>query len=321
MRKIEVLGRTVLVFFGCIAAVGLLEAGLQLGALVLKLTATPTPISWLTGGRRILCLGDSNTYGVRLERREEQAWPSRLESLWNQAGHVPPVEVLNVSYPGTNSSRLLRDFPEMLDVFRPDLVLVMVGVNDGWTASVPVASTSETEGCVAFLRRHSRVYKLFTLMSDRVVRAQGGELEVRVEVRPDEIANEDATGRGVARFRGHEFALGWSKELAPKAPPRWLGELRHNLEALVSRAQERGVELVLLTYPARHKAYGQANGVIRRAAEETEAPLVDLERLFAPLCEDEECLEWFFRDHHPRAEGHQLAARTIVEALGERRRP
>jgi lysophospholipase L1-like esterase len=209
----------------------------------------------------------------------------------------------------------------MLGALRPDLVLVMVGVNDGWTADVPAASTSQIDGFAAVLWKYSRVYKLLALVKRRVLEEGGGEVEVRVEARPDEITKGDAAGRGVARFRGHEFALGWRREATPKPPPSWLGALRQNLEALVTQAQKTGVEVVLLTYPARQKAYGQANGVIRRAAEETETPLVDLERVFAPLCGDEECLEWFFRDHHPRAEGHQLAARTIVEALGERGRP
>jgi len=314
MRKTEVLGRVVLVSSGFLAAIVLLEGGLQLGAVAVKLTGGGAPAAWLTGGQRILCLGDSNTYGVHLEHREEQAWPFRLEALWNEAGRSPRIEVLNVGYPGTNSSRLLRDFPEMLDVFEPDLVLVMVGVNDHWTAEVSADAANELHGAVAFLRRHSRVFRLWQLLSRRFDRA---ELEVRVEVGVSEGDDLPAGGRGVARFGSHELPLGWSTEVTEGRRWRkgWRGALWQNLRTLAVEAQERGVRLVLLSYPARRSVYGKANEVIRRAAEETGTPLVDLERIFIPLCPDEECLEWFLRDRHPNAAGHQQVASALIEAL------
>ena len=55
----------------------------------------------------MLCIGDSNTYGLWLER--SQAYPQQLETLWNERNESPKLEVLNLGFPGTNSSRIVRD--------------------------------------------------------------------------------------------------------------------------------------------------------------------------------------------------------------------
>ena len=71
----------------------------------------------------------------------------------------------------------------------------------------------------------------------------------------------------------------------------------------------------LVVKGSRRHALGRGEA-IRRAAEETGTRLIDLEQVFIPLCSDQECLEWLFKDHHPNVAGHQLVARTLVDALG-----
>ena len=94
------------------------------------------PAAWLTGNQRVLCLGDSHTYGLWVER--SQAYPQQLEAVWNERGLSPKLEVVNVGVPGTNSSRVLRELPEMLETLDPDILIVMVGGNDFWTLPVPL---------------------------------------------------------------------------------------------------------------------------------------------------------------------------------------
>src|SRR3954447_9225811 len=93
----------------------------------------------------ILCVGDSNTYGLYLRDRDQEAYPSQLERSWNADPNRTPIEVLNLGYPGVNSSRLIRDLSRMLDVLSPEVVMIMIGSNDYWTASVSAANeTSAT---------------------------------------------------------------------------------------------------------------------------------------------------------------------------------
>ena len=98
------------------------EAGLQITAFFMKKTTrADTPAAWITGNLRVLCLGDSNTYGVWLDDRS-QAYPQQLEAVWNERIETPKLEVLNLGVPGTNSSRLVRELPQMLANFAPDIL-------------------------------------------------------------------------------------------------------------------------------------------------------------------------------------------------------
>jgi hypothetical protein len=76
-------GRLGLVVGSLLGLLLLLEIALQLGSLALRATGRELPAGWLTGGHRILCLGDSNTYGLYLEPEE------RIRSSSRRSGTGP----------------------------------------------------------------------------------------------------------------------------------------------------------------------------------------------------------------------------------------
>ena len=47
-------------------------------------------------------MGDSNTYGLYLDKKD--AYPKQLETIWNATHKNNPIEVINLGYPGSNSS-------------------------------------------------------------------------------------------------------------------------------------------------------------------------------------------------------------------------
>lgn len=296
--------RAVLVLGGILAAIVMLEILLQAGAVYFAATGREAPVSVATGDYRILCLGDSNTYGLYLKR--EEAYPQQLEVLWNQSGRLPKGKVFNLGFPGTNSSKLLSQFPDMLDTFQPDLVIIMVGVNDFWTSPVSFEAPRDLRYRARwFLQRHSRAYKLFYMLRRR---SEMAELEV-VKNNPDGVR---MMGSGTARFGGREFALGWKKAVQGELGLHSLQDLEDNISTLSDYARDFGAELILMTYASRYKAYPVANKIIRKAAARTGRPLVDLTAVFERICPREECPEMLFPDHHPRAAGHRVIAKTIV---------
>ena len=301
----SVLGRLGLLALGVLLGLIVLEAGLQAGAVWMRLGGQTLPSSWVSGNRRVLCLGDSNTYGLYLEDRAK-AYPQQLELLWNTVMPTNRIEVLNLGYPGTNSSRLRRDLPHMLEVLRPDVVVVLVGANDCWTAPVPIG---EPQGLVTrlgrFVQRHSRLYQL-AYMLGRASSANG------VEIR-NERADKNG-GSGTIRFGAAEFSMGFEK-----GPYRadFGADLERNLAAIVELTQGVGAQLVLLTYPSEEWNYGDANRHIRVAAERTGTPLVDTAPVLKPACPREPCPAYLYRDHHPTAQGYGLMALALMRRLLE----
>lgn len=300
--------RLALVPFGVLLGVLVLEGGLQLGAFWIKRTKrSELPVAWVTGNLRVLCLGDSNTYGLWLERSE--AYPQQLEAQWNERIEAPKLEVLNLGFPGTNSSRLVRDLPRLLETFEPDIVILLVGVNDFWTIPFPLDGERPSRN---FVQRHSLVYRLYHL-----IRRGWVADEVEILWDPDESLAKGA--RYKARLGDQEFEMGFRT-----AAPGFAGDraaLTENLHRLVDAARESGVLLYLMTYPAHQDLYGPANHLIAAAAWDTGAPLIDLAELFAPICPTRECPEVLFPDGHPKAAGYRIVAEAIVNRLAQHHPP
>jgi len=300
------LARVGLVVVGLAMTVILLELALQLGSLFVGGPIELGAMSWKTDGRRFLALGDSNTYGVWLPDRERDAYPSQLETIWN-GGRPLPIEVLNLGYPGTNSSRLVGLYAEFIEVFAPDVVLVMIGVNDFWTQPVAFPNQRADTGPLAYLKRHSRLYKGLYILFRR-----SGADALEIANAPD---STNERGEGTIRAGGREFALGWKTEIGEREKVE--AELRNNLRKLVALSKTSSAKLVLMTYPGRFRYYSLANPAIRAIAYESGIPLIDLAREFSPLCPEFLCPRWLYQDQHPNEVGYRLVAETIVSQLPE----
>jgi lysophospholipase L1-like esterase len=260
------------------------------------------PTGWLTEDLRIVCLGDSNTYGVYLD--PASAYPQQLEALWNDSGGSR-AEVLNLGFPGTNSSKLVDELPRLLDALQPDFVTILIGANDLWTQSLVAPSSSEVQREFwRLLERHSRLVRLLQIIRRRL---DPLELEVR---------NENSSDRGSGKIASDDFevSFGWARKDVRSALRDAIA-LEANLHELIRRTREHGVKLVLLTYPSSIRQGSFANPLIRRAARATGTTLVDLAEVFASECPDEECGELLLPDHHPRASGHRLIAETLLARL------
>ena len=298
--------RLLLIPFGILLGLVALEVGLQAAALLFVGSDRRLPDSWLTGNRRVICLGDSNTYGIYLRDRSE-AYPQQLEALWNARPGAPRIEVLNLGYPGTNTSRLRREFRRMLGAFAPETAIVMVGANDYWTTPVAVEDPRDVGGRIAdVFARWSRTYQLIHMLR----RASDGS---RFTLEQGESRKDG--GDATLRVGDEEFRLGWEK--ARSRIRGYQKPLRENLRDIARAARDSGTRLVFMTYPSRMWNYGEASEHIRAVASAENVRLVDLAAAFDPLCPKEPCPEVILADHHPSARGYRLIAETLVAELGD----
>ena len=81
---------------------------------------------------RIICLGDSNTFG--LDVNDQYTYPAQLERLLNeQAGNANlHFEVINAGIPGYTSRQGLVYLQKRLLQYQPDLVIIGFGCNDAF---------------------------------------------------------------------------------------------------------------------------------------------------------------------------------------------
>ncbi len=143
-----------LVLFGLSLFFVLLEMGLQLsGFIILSLQEYRNRQTIRQKGiYRILCLGESTT---------QNQYPFFLEKILNQRNIGTRFGVIDKGIGGTNSSLILRQVESYLDKFHPDMVVVMMGIND-WGAHIPYGPPSSSM-TLRFLRSF-KIYKLLQIL-------------------------------------------------------------------------------------------------------------------------------------------------------------
>jgi lysophospholipase L1-like esterase len=327
--SIQFLARGLLIV--CITLL-LLEAVLQLAAFGVEKRIHPLTGSELSadGKLRIVMMGDSNTYGLYL--KEEESYPAVFEKNWNEKYPDRPVQVINLGFPGTNSSRVLKSFPDVIKAFSPDVITVMVGVNDFWTAPVNVEGVSESISSLeGWFRDHIRVYKLFYMMRRQAY--QKDLLFIDQDPRgvtfdPERVEQYQAFLEGKAppvsedkpnaiHYGNMSLDIGYVMDAGRKQNPA--EEIKRNMQMMADMAANNNIKLVFITYAFYEFPQKTANWQMKSVAKEKNVALVNPARTFREECAKGElrCGQLFFPDYHPTAEGYRLLAMAIEKFFTE----
>jgi lysophospholipase L1-like esterase len=81
----------------------------------------------------IICMGDSVTYGFKMDR--DQTYPAELEKLLES--NFPQVRVVNLGQVGTSLIEGLKFYLESVRSLKPDLIILCYGVNDHFYNPMP----------------------------------------------------------------------------------------------------------------------------------------------------------------------------------------
>jgi len=117
---------------------------------------------------RVLCLGDSLTYGFRL--KSFQSYPAKLEKILGRKG-----EVLNSGVCGFTIVQGSRFFDRDLWAYKPDLVFAGFGYNDNWEAFQQ--DTEATPLPASIWKAHKTLTKLriFGYLASKIIDDNAGQ--------------------------------------------------------------------------------------------------------------------------------------------------
>jgi lysophospholipase L1-like esterase len=111
---------------------------------------------------RIICIGDSVTFGVPIHRNPpEKTFPTQLESLIGKRFGPDKVEVLNAGNPGYTSYQGLKQLKTRLLKYKPDLLIIQFGIND----SSPAVGQTDKEQA----KRSKAVLSVYNALSKSAV--------------------------------------------------------------------------------------------------------------------------------------------------------
>jgi lysophospholipase L1-like esterase len=125
------LKRAALVLFGLLLGLVAVEIGLRATAWVfLRMREAPGPLPAKQANHyRILCLGESTTADLLFMGKD--SYPAQLEHILNERSKGMSFTVINGGVPATTTDGILEDLPRNLEQQRPDIVVTMMGINDG----------------------------------------------------------------------------------------------------------------------------------------------------------------------------------------------
>jgi|GEM_PF-1582170 len=163
----------------------LLEGMLQVLAFGVFLSSKKRPSENASGVRKVLCLGDSFTYGFG-SSKPEFSYPGRLQSRLDERGGET-WEVVNCGYPGKNSAEMLQSLDYLLEQHAPEFVILLSGANDTW--SKPKRVDLNTLDASSGVKRWQ--WKLRTLRLAKTLRRSNAFESDSAEPSPDSLTSDE----------------------------------------------------------------------------------------------------------------------------------
>jgi lysophospholipase L1-like esterase len=272
---------------------------------------------------RILCLGDSTTFGWSVA--DGETYPAQLEKLLQERRPGRNFQVLNLGVTGYSSLQGRELFLTQAAGWQPDLVLFAFGPNDRLPALMSdaehlAAGTWQISPVQVALSR----FQIYKLLRAGVVylerRRQGLSLDPKTllphlkrKVNQTEFAKNAAAVRRGARALGAGFIL--INVDFPSLP------MDHNFAGLRKAAEAAGVAL------APEWTFWDCGEVARQTAASLDAPWLDLRGLVAGALQatrnsgeklPEPDWQYLMIDNgHPNARGHRLIAENLAGLISD----
>ncbi|MGD9015406.1 MAG: tetratricopeptide repeat protein [Candidatus Omnitrophota bacterium] len=154
--------KIILIFIGILLSIVLLEVGMRAAEFILQsLQEYRNMLSIRKNGEyRIICIGESTTAGQ---------YPHFLEEALNQYGIGIKFSVIDKGIGATDTSFILGQLENNIKKYQPDLVVAMIGTNDG-ASHMPIGFSTDSKAFFKSLKIY-RLAKLIILHIQSKIKA------------------------------------------------------------------------------------------------------------------------------------------------------
>lgn len=277
---------------------------------------------------RVLCLGDSFTYGVGVDDRN--TFPALLQTYLQTRFPDRRVEVVNAGVPFYDIFDELSYYRDKGRLLAPDVVVLQFYIND-------LEAMANAFFRQDLLKRQGGVYNAFdqSLGFEVVERRLNDWLASRFpgldRLRQSPAAPSGPSPASTGPFRAYHFQPSPAERalLADKtalldarnlpAMARFWTNYRLALRTLRDEVQRDGAAFLLLLAPDVQQVREDLNGPAAALApfcQENGIPFIDLARQLRALSRDDPDRAFLVpRNNHPNAEGNTVMAKAVADAL------
>jgi lysophospholipase L1-like esterase len=228
---------------------------------------------------RIVALGGSTTYDIRIEDNEK-TFTAQLEKLLKEEYGYQNVEVINAGVPGYNSWEILINLEFRILDLNPDLVIIYEGTNDVHARLVePSAYRGDNSGRrqqwwtpPVALWEHSTLLRILSRITN-----------FRRQVSVDDFVSASSYLSWPYEFRLSETGID-PVEILKKNPPNYF---QRNLGNMIAIAQEHDIKIMFATWAYSpylndyaslvyyQQGFWENNEVVKEVANSHHIPLFD----------------------------------------------
>lgn len=247
---------------------------------------------------RILCLGDSCTFGVKIPYT--QSYPEHLEKLLQQQLPDKHIEVINAGIPGYSSYQGRVYYQQFGLSYCPDMVIVCFGLND----RVLWNNMTDQEHARYFQRNSLLTWQPASiLLLRKVVSWIRFDLFRNRENRPPK---EGKKKKDVSL----EEKRGLRKNALPRVP---LEDFKDNYSTMILQAREHNQHIILMKWLIKNQSLKNQNDYqssLDSIARDNRIPLVDLHSKTGEIDNN-----WWLDRFHLDGQGNLFVAKQLLPVI------
>jgi lysophospholipase L1-like esterase len=265
------------------------------------------------GVYRIVALGGSSTYDVRIERNVD-TFTTQLEKLLKEDYDYQNVQVINAGVPGYNSWEILVNLEFRVLDLDPDLVIIYEGTND---VHARLVEPSAYQGDDLGRRQVWQAPRVALWEHSALLRILSRIANMTRQVGVDDFVSSPTYLSWPFEYRLHEENLD-PAEILKENPPIYF---RRNLENMIAVAREHDVDIMFSTwaysphlsdYASKdyyQQGFKENNDTVKEVATDRHIPLFD----FAAVMPQD--ANYWADGRHSNEAGAVVKARLFAEFI------
>lgn len=254
----------------------------------------------------ILCLGESSTAGLWVDWND--SYPKQLESMLRQFYETQQIRVIVPIHVGQNSSQVSNRISDYIDLYRPKLILAMIGYNNEWSLAeshigqfLPVSETSGWKVKALITLDGLRLFKVLRYGYHALSNAEVSLPRERLAIwgHPE-----------LVRYPPADWVYSFARSNKPAFVEMW----KYDVRRVVREAKAQNTSMMLMTYHI-NPTYLSSDEFVTLAAEE-KIPLVRNDIPFDDLSRKGTISRYVTHDDwHPNRFGYAIIANNAFREI------
>ena len=294
MIKLKIRNTITFIILQTVIVLFVFEIGFRIAGFI-KESAFKSEIKGKKDSFVVLCLGDSTTEGLGAPKGF--SYPQQLQNLLNEGVGKDKLKVINVGAGGMNSSQVLNRLNKNIASYRPDLIILLIGINDSWNMNESNIWMFDESDIL------NRIKLKIDLFLSKIKIYQFAKLLI-LSRRSPELSELNEERRLFAK----------SFERYQEKQKQLYKLLSYNIIKIINIAKQNKIIIFVLTY--QKEGTGGPRRLINQIYETVDIPIVDNQTILEAAAA--RGLKVISEDnYHPNKLGYSLIAKNVYNTLIE----